>query len=420
MIDQQKILTFNKYFYFVLLFVLTLESIHAWFFWSVPNRFLFQILIALLTIIVYAIDPRLFSLSRKYILIFIFCYLIARLGAVRGNVNAYLGALIGSVNVLLFVVLNKKYQHEAIVFLSKSWAFLLVISLFFWILFLFKLPLPFFQDSFGYSELRSEALYYYNNYYFFLYNTGTVARDFSDLILPRFSSVILEPGYLGLLMVVLLYINGFKLKYRYNVLYLMVLFFTFSLAGWLFGAYSYLIYALRNNRNRLGVIISVTLFLLVFTWFFSRLNEGHNPVNQLIIERVRFDEDKGTISGYNRTGEDFDFWFQTEFLKSSDVLFGSDDYQRFFANSTNVGWKPYVAQYGYIGLATYLLFLIVVCFMNRNFLTIGFFLLYVAILSRGHHEVFWAVFPILYIGGSSYLNTIESKKRRNKGILTSR
>lgn len=412
-------LSSNKYFYFFLLFVLTLESVHAWFFWSIPNRFLFQAFIALITIIVYLVNPRMFVLSSRYIVAVIFFFLIAKLGAVRGNANAYLGAIISSTNVLLFVILNKKYKHDAIIFITKSWGVLLAISVFFWILYLFKIPLPFFQDSYGHSELRNEAQYYFNNYYFFLLNTGTVERDFLDLILPRFSSVLLEPGYLGLLMVIFLYINGFKLKNKFNLLFLVVLFFTFSLAGWLLGAYSYLIYAMRKNKNRMGVIISVALFLFVFNWFFTKLNDGHNPVNQFIIERIKFDEARGTISGYNRTGEEFDNWFQNDFLKSTDFLLGSGDYQRFFGHSTNVGWKPYVAQYGFVGLALYLLFLLKIFFKNRSFVTLGFLVLYLAILSRGHHEVFWAVFPILYIGGSSYLNTIESNTKYNIKHVTS-
>lgn len=420
--NSKSISLFSQKLYHIILLGIVLDSLFAWFFWSIANPLILPLLFAVLTGLVAILNPKLFSFNRKSVLATVFFYVLARFAIVSGNFNAYLGAILLSVNILIFFSLTVKSQLRGLNFLNKALGVIIGVSLLAWFLFLLGAQLPYFPDSFGFSELRMEAQYFFNNYYFFLHNIGTSFTDLLTLILPRFSSIILEPGYLGILLVILLYINGFNLRKKFNIVFLIALFFTFSLAGWLLCIFAYTFIALRTHKQKIKVIISILLGVFAFNAFFSNYLDGNNVVNEFVLQRLKFDDDRGTIAGYNRTSEDFDRWFNTSFITSSEVLLGSDTYRTHFLHTTNVGWKPYMAQFGLLGLGLYVLFLFYVFYVNKNFLTFGFFILYILIFSRGHHEIFWAAYVILYVAGCNVLgaenkhNISQSNKIKTNAI----
>ena len=57
------------------------------------------------------------------------------------------------------------------------------------------------------SHRLNDGQYFYDNYYFFLFNNDT-----DRLPIPRFSSIFLEPGHLGMITTFLIYANQFDLK----------------------------------------------------------------------------------------------------------------------------------------------------------------------------------------------------------------
>ena len=135
-----------KHFYFLILLLVIFESLHAWFFWPF-NGYMITAAFALLTILVATINPKMFSFKRESVIILIIIFLLARVGAVRGNINAYFGALILSFNIILFIALNRKYQMEAVEYLLKALSIVFGISLLAWFMFLIGIPFPFFLDT---------------------------------------------------------------------------------------------------------------------------------------------------------------------------------------------------------------------------------------------------------------------------------
>ncbi len=397
-ITKNKVWTFYKW----SLFLVMLESLKVWLFWELPIKHIVPALFIPLSVIVFILLPELFSFKKKSVVIIIFLYLMTHFAATRGNFNSYLGMFITSISVFFFAGLKDNYKKDFLVFFNNIFSVLIGISSLGWIIYLLGVNLPNFYDSYGFSETRNEAQYYFQNYYIFLKNIGTKYTDLSDLIIPRFSSVFLEPGYFSVLLVVLLYINGFNLKKKYNIVFLSALFLTFSLAGYLMGILSYVAFKLCNSKNKIIVLSSIIVFLVAFYAIFSNYNNGSNAINEFIFNRLQYDDSIGTISGYNRTKESFDIWFVQSFLKSSDIFFGENVYENFIAQG-NVGWKIYWVSYGLVGLVLYLLWLYYTYSNNKNYLSFIFLFIYVLIFVRGHHVIYYSAFPILYISGLAVL-----------------
>lgn len=381
------------------LFILMLDSLHAWIFWGITSPFIIPILFILISAGMFVLKPDLFWFSRKSVLVIIVLYLLALFGGTRGNLNAYLGMIITSLNVLIFIGLNDKYKIDYLNFFTKAFSILIGISLLGWIIHLLGLSMPYSNVSYGFSEQRNEAQYFFQNYYFFLENEGT---KYLEILVPRFSSVFLEPGYLGIILIILLYLNKFNFKNKYNIILLIALVFTLSLASWLLGLFVYIAFVIRNNKNRIRTIILISVGVFGFYSFFNSYNNGKNIIYETIISRVKYDDSRGTISGYNRTDENFDYWFKFHFLRSSDILLGVD-VQGLFRGTTNVGWKVYWANYGLVGLTLYLLFLFYPFIKNKHYSSFIFLFLYIMIFARGHYIINFSVFPILYLCGFAKL-----------------
>lgn len=397
-LSKNKVWTFYKW----CLFIVMLESLKVWFFWDLPIKFMIPLLFIPLAIVGVFLIPNFFSFRKKSVLIIVLLYLLSVIFGIRGNLNAYIGVLISTGGVLFFAGLKDNYKKDFLVFFSHIFSIIVGISLLGWVLFLLGVNLPNFFDTFGFSESRNEAQYQFQNYYVFLYNTGTRYSDLTQVLIPRFSSVLLEPGYFGIVLVILLYLNHFNLKDKFNIILLVALIFTFSLSGWLMGLITYVAYYLRFSNKKIITLISVIFFLWAFYAFFSSYNNGANAVNELILSRLEYDESKGTISGYNRTQESFDDWFETYFITSPDIFFGLDMY-KVFGETMNVGWKVYMVNYGLVGLSLYLLFLFYPFYRYRNYEKFVLFFLYILIFARGHHVIYFAAFPILYLGGCAIL-----------------
>lgn len=376
-----------------------LDSLNAWFFWEIPSYYTLPIIFIIISVVVWLIAPNIFSSSKNSALAVSFLYILTRGYTILGsNLNGYIGLFITSVVFIFFVGINGNYKKDFIIFFTNAFSILIGISLIGWIIYILGVNLPNFSYISNIKIKLSETLYIYKNFYVFVLNTSIP----TDTILPRFSSIFLEPGYFSLVLVILLYINNFNLTNKTNLILFVALFFTFSLAGWLLGMFTYIMYTLKNSKKRTTNFILISSIMLIFYYFFSYYNEGNNVVNEYILTRLKYDDSNGTILGYNRTGEEFDNWFSQYFLKSKNILFGTD-ISTIFKGQGNVGWKVYLANYGLFGLSLYLLFLFYIFYKNKNYKTFILFVLYVMIFVRGHHVIYYSAFPILYICGCSIL-----------------
>lgn len=94
------------------------------------------------------------------------------------------------------------------------------ISLVGWILFLLNIPLPHY-----YSD--TDTYYTHTVYYLFLLNGVPELQ-----LMPRFAGLFLEPGHLGTICCFLLYVENFNFKKLGNIVLLLGVLFSFSLAAY--------------------------------------------------------------------------------------------------------------------------------------------------------------------------------------------
>ncbi len=156
-----------------------------------------------------------------------------------------------------------------------------------------------------------------DSYYFFNYIFLLKPVDRFDLV--RFQAFCLEPGYLGIMCAYLLYADRFRLKFIPNIVLLVALILSFSLNAYIIAQMGFVL--LNSKAKLLLRNIVITTILLISVYGFSQLyREGDNYVNNLIIERLMPDEDKG-IAGNNRSSETTDYYFEKG-LTDGSLLFG--------------------------------------------------------------------------------------------------
>ena len=348
------------------------------------------------------------------LLVFLFLY------QAEGNLNAYILKFMQTFAIIPLIFLKTKYLNDLLEKFQKVITVIIAISLAFWLLHLVGINPPSTSITYGTVDRGQgiEDQYLFDNHYVFLVNQSWMLKSFA--VVPdflRFSSIFLEPGYLAILMVFLLFINGFQFKERRNQLYIATIIATVSLAGFLMGVFAYIAHRVQYTKRG---VLSVSLLLLVsFSsyHFFKDYNGGRNFINEGIIERLEVDESKG-IAGNNRTTEYFDNQFDT-YLKTSDLLGGIGAKKVKDIGGVNVGYKTYVMSYGIIGLILFLSYLMVIARIWKGYRSLIMFILYVLMFIRGHGPIFWTGFMLVYVCGlaQAKYNSMTYEKNRNSSSL---
>lgn len=198
-------------------------------------------------------------------------------------------------------------------------------------------------------------------FYNFIFNLESFYT--SDL---RFRCVFLEPGYLGTLIVLLLYVNRFDFRKKYNIVLLVGLISSFSLAGYITGIIAY-IFHLNSQRGkssrRIKGAIVFALLLAGGYYFAINYNGGDNNLNKKILNRLELDDDK-IIAGNNRTElSNADYLFENAW-RSGDIWFGlrnkNKDQTINELMGESAGYKTFFLINGLVVSVFYLLFYIMI------------------------------------------------------------
>jgi len=232
--------------------------------------------------------------------------------------------------------LSEKSKFEIFEFLTKAISIILGISLFGWILYLLSVPLPYFSIDNSYGP--------YINYLFFI--VYDESNYFS--IIPRFSSIFLEPGYLGMITSLIIISHQFRLNRNSLKILFATTIFSFSLAAFLVLFLTYLIY-LSFSSNRFIWYLIFLVFILILLYFFSlEYNSGENAIYNYFFKRLEFSD--GVISGYNRFSGDLESYYY-KFVNSNSVFFGIGEQEFRLINwdGGNAGYKVFIIQYGIVG-----------------------------------------------------------------------
>lgn len=340
-------------------------SMSLYFTWFIPQSLF--IILSLMSIVMYLAFNKLYvtrtRLVASVILTFIFIY--------EGFV-IYEPVILGWVYLLVKILLAvcliispTEFQLQILKAVIKCTALIILVSLFFWFLFLVGIPLP------HYSTLTGN---YYDHtvYYFFLLN-----GDESQLIY-RFAGMFLEPGHVGSTSCLLLFLNGMTPKKWENIVFYIAIILSLSLAayGLLIGCI--ILYIMLRKRHAILKIMPFVVLLALLTVFFTNYNDGDNPINEKILLRLVFDN--GEMSGSNRTTSLFDAQFD-RYIGSSTAIFGMGRKALDTDSSTNIvngcaSWKRYLFLRGYVGFALVLLFLLYYSFSYRTKYGLAFLVVY--------------------------------------------
>lgn len=393
-------------FYEILLLVMIFYSLNCWPFFSVNASYL-SFLFFCLSLPFFGVKS-IWNLNHSRIRIVLLLLFLQMYVAGLGNINLYIMSIITALPLVAIILLRKEYLEDLLDKFQKVLSIILALGAVFWIIHLFGFDLlPSQNIAFGTIEdYRGIPVdqYYFENHYFYLVDKTWSIRAFSDIpSFIRFNSIFLEPGYLAIMMMFLLFINNFDLKDNRNKVYLVTLVLTLSLAGFIMTTLAFIAHKMQYSRRRISILVSIGLSLFVAYSFFSDYNGGNNVVNEAIISRLEVDDQKG-IAGNNRTSKAMDEQY-VSFLASPDVIFGLRDRSLL---EFGVGYKAYLIKNGLIGMVMFIIFLLWIARLGNNYRSFVLMALYLLMFARGEGTMFYAAFILIYLAG--VIKTTQDKQ----------
>jgi len=387
----------DKILFFLLktsLLLVFLHSMNAWFLWKITPAIAGAI--SFVFCFLYLITrPSLFS-TRQIFILSIFILVIVRLYVIRdANINAYIEVFIRSSPLALIILLAYEKKIELLRFITSTLGLLLFVSLLAWICFLAGCNLP--HSSIEYNN----GQYWFDNYYLFIHDLNPY------FVIPRFSSVFLEPGHLGMITSFLLFANRFELKRIEVIILLIATLFTFSLAAYILLFISVMFFLLVRTKKPLIYLSLFVVFLLIGYQFFSQYNNGNNIVNNLIIERLRIEDQ--SLAGDTRYSELMDSYYN-EFIYSDKVFtgIGFNKYEKLNLGA-NAGYKVFIVQNGILGTLL-LIFLYISFILYHPSIEIILLLLVYALSFLQRAYALWECELIIFILAVAMYKTKEIKQ----------
>lgn len=337
-----------SFLFFCCILCMYLGSLHPWFFW--PLKDYYKVISGALAFGALVIDNSANSrqLTRKGIAIpfIIFVLLTYILLLVNGYAPTSYIIDVFTITVM-FTLLRAEYPllRKCVDFICKFMSVLLSVSLLFFFFHLIGFGMPSRNAVFG------DGQYSYTNYYFFM-----IDDRFLSSLIPRFSSVFLEPGHIGGASALLLMTQIGKWKRWYNIVLWVATLMTFSLAAYVFMVAIVFFGMWVQRKNIVGKFILVCTIIAAGVTAAFFYNGGDNMVHDLILLRLEVNEDTGNIEGNNRVSEEFEKEFDS-YMASSDVLIGRD-FSKANDSHGNSGYRVYIYENGLIATALVFLFYI--------------------------------------------------------------
>lgn len=349
-IDLRKWLHWDKHFVVIALFNLAMIlavfcSMRASFTWAIES--VYPILATGMCLLAMLIGNSMkespFS-RRDFLIPTISCAIVLfyRCLTVNSGIIAYILCFFHIVIFLSLFRINTQYLSKLATLLCKVLAILVSISLGFFVLYLVGINLP--------HHAVEYQLYYYEKYPFFLLDDRNLF-----LILPRFHAFFLEPGHMGTMIVLLLATQKGQWKKWYNLLLIIALLLSFSLAAYGLLVITIILHMWIDRKHIFPKLVAGAGILAAIVALSFVYKQGDNMLNQAIVMRLEVNETGDGIQGNNRVTE----WFEAEFdsfLHSGDILFGRDMPKDEFGNA---GYRVYIYEHGLVGfILTYLFYIL--------------------------------------------------------------
>lgn len=383
-----------------------LKSINHWVFWDFNTRYIY--ILALLSIVVCVMHKKKTIWKSKikgnYFVGFIFLTIYA-LYQNHVSLSSNANILSYSNTVLLLGIFycvlhfNKDFKNEIISFIEKAMIILLAPAIVIFLL-RFVISLPYipmvYTDSFG-----NDPYGLLQNYIFLIHHTDAIA-DLASF--PRFCGPFLEPGQLATFLAFLLYVLKYDFSKKSRYILLIALLFSFSLAGYVLA----LIGAIMQKSNSIKKFIPLIIVLGIVYVVGKNYNSGNNLLNNYILVRLEYDEEKG-ITGNDRSSTIADDIYENYVLKNTEyLLFGWDKYKGDAIGGS--GYIFYIINYGIFSLIFLILFYLFTSSgaKNKKEMTMFFILVILSFLQRATPLIFYI--PFLYLISLDRKNLLLQKK----------
>ena len=211
---------------------------------------------------------------------------------------------------------------------------------------------------------------------------------------PRFQSIFLEPGHLGMISSLMLYMIRYNMRSWQGIIIFLSSLLSMSLAAYMLLFLGMVIYKLSFG-NLLKTITFLLMILMTCTMAYNFFPNSF--FSQAILLRLEYDEDKG-FKGNNRISEDFEYYYNNKFYKTEHVLLGigGDNISTISGEGGNSSYKVFIVQYGILGLVVLSVFFFVIVWYSKSSFVRGLLLLYVASFWQRPYAL-WEVELFLFI-----------------------
>ena len=370
-----------------------LKSMNYWVFWNFNTRNVY--ILTLLSILICIIHKKKQIWKNKikgnYFIGFFFLIIFAiyqNTVSLSSNAN-----ILSYSNTILYLGIfycvlhfNEDFKNEIISFIEKAMIILLTPAIAVFLL-RFVVSLPYipmvYTDSFG-----NEPYGLLQNYIFLIHHAEAIA-DLATF--PRFCGPFLEPGQLATFLAFLLYVLKFDFSKKSRYVLLIALLFSFSLAGYVLA----LIGAMMQKSNNIKKFIPLIVVFSMIYVVGKNYNSGNNLLNNYILVRLEYDEEKG-IAGNDRSSTITDDLYENYVLKNTEyLLFGWEKYRKDAIGGS--GYKTYIVKYGIFSLIFILLFYLFTATgaKNKKEMTMLFILVVLSFLQRATPLILYI--PLLYL-----------------------
>jgi len=220
----------------------------------------------------------------------------------------------------------------------------------------------------------------------------------------RFQSVFTEPGHLGTISAILLYINKYDLKLKSVLVIFIGTLLSLSFAAYALVGLGYLIFIMAKSKQIHKTILKIgmvtVLVVSLGAYFYVRYPESVFSI--MILGRLGFDESSGDILA-ERTRGHVSHFYETQFLSSTEnILWGVDlsEAQRFalFGRGGSNSYRVFLINNGIISVI--ILFLMYFSIVAITPSKLGFGLLFLCSISfmQRIQTPLWEMQLFLFIG----------------------
>jgi hypothetical protein len=299
---------------------------------------------------------------------------------------------------------------------TKLFSSILFISLIYYVIYLIGINLPYTIINYD----NNPSYNCFENYFFLIIYTGE--------FYTRFQSIFLEPGHIGMICALLLYVNHYNLK-NVNVIILIIsIILSFSLAAYILTFLGYLIYDISKIKNIIKKTVKWCAIFIIFlvTLLFFYKNHSDSIFTNLIVNRLDYNEDK-IIAGNNRIQLSFESYYEQIFFSEKNYFLGIgiDEFNKKFPHGGNSSYKVFIVQHGLLGVIILFIFFLIFVISSNSLRVLGLLILYCISFWQRPYAL-WEIELFLFICYSSIniipkknklINIIYNNKNENKNSI---